>query len=63
MLEPIRGADEEAICTCCGEAAILQDREGHTLFYCRGCAVFAAERTTDIALKALLAMQKADLLT
>jgi hypothetical protein len=63
MLEPIRGADEHAICTCCGESATLRHRDSRTLFYCRVCAAFAAEKTTDIALKALLAMQKADLLS
>jgi hypothetical protein len=61
MLEPIMGADEDSICTCCGGVAILHGREGHTLFYCRACAVFAAEKTTDMALKALLAIQNADL--
>ena len=47
------------ICTCCGAAALFQDRDSQTMFYCPFCARFAAEKTADVALKALLVILKA----
>jgi len=58
MLQPIKGMSGNPICTCCGAVALFQDRDAQTVFYCPVCAQFAAEKTADVALKALLVMLK-----
>ena len=59
MLEPIRGMAGGPVCTCCGAVALFKHRDSQTMFYCRFCASFAAEKAADIALKDLLAILKA----
>jgi ribosomal protein L37AE/L43A len=60
MMRPIKRMAGNPICTCCGSAALFQNRDGHGVFYCPSCARFAAEKTAESALKALLVMLKAN---
>ena len=60
MLRAIKGMEGNPICTCCGAVALFQDRDSPNVLYCPVCAQFAAEKTADVALHALLAMFKAN---
>jgi hypothetical protein len=54
MLEQIGEMVGNPVCTCCGAIALFQDRDSQTVLYCPVCATFAAKKTADVALNALL---------